>query len=261
MPILLFLLLWPAPQGDEAQRHLENGIGLYEEHDDSEEAAQQAEAEFRQALKLDPKLAPAAAYLGFLAFDRQQFAAAESEFRKALSMDRHSAEARIGLARLAVRAGHFQDSLRELRMAVSENPRNRLARRELGFSLTTETVHPTPEMWREAMVCWEMLVGLDVNDRDAHHELAKVTEHLGQWARAEQEYRQVLRIGQTSDDSDVWVYSVHNNVAEMLEKQGKYSDAIREYEALIASEGVGDLEIQTARSRIEALKKQMAARP
>ena len=255
LPILLLLLLWPAPQGDEARRRLENGIGLYEAHDDSGEAAQQAEAEFRQALKLDPKLAAAVAYLGFLALDRQQFAAAESEFRKALSMDRHSAEARIGFGRLAAKDGRFQDSLRELRTAVSENPKNRLARRELGFSLTAETAHPTPEMWREAMACWEMLVGLDVNDRDAHHELAKVTEHLGQWARAEHEYRQVLRIGQTSDDSDVWVYSVHNNVAEMLEKQGKYSDAIQEYEALIGSEYAGDFEIQTAKERIEALKK------
>jgi hypothetical protein len=36
---------------------------------------------------------------------------------------------------------------------------------------------------------------------------------------------------------DVWVYSVHLSVAKMLEKQGKYQEAIREYEAFIASEG------------------------
>jgi hypothetical protein len=53
---------------------------------------------------------------------------------------------------------------------------------------------------------------------------------------------------------DVWVYSVHTNVAKMLERQGKYQEAIREYEALMVSEGVGDQEIHDAKARIEALK-------
>ena len=45
------------------------------------------------------------------------------------------------------------------------------------------------------------------------------------------------------------------NTAEMLEKQGKHRETIREYEALISSEGVGEEEVKRARARIEILKK------
>ena len=65
----------------------------------------------------------------------------------------------------------------------------------------------------------------------------------------------MLRIGQTKDDSDVWVYSVHGVLAEMLANQGKYAEAVKEYEALIASESAGDDEIRWAREAIEALRK------
>jgi hypothetical protein len=40
----------------------------------------------------------------------------------------------------------------------------------------------------------------------------------------------------------------------MLEHQEKYADAIREYEALLRSDGVGDEEIKNARTRIAALR-------
>jgi hypothetical protein len=42
----------------------------------------------------------------------------------------------------------------------------------------------------------------------------------------------------------------------MLERQEKYAEAIREYEALLKSDGIGDEEIKNARTRIAALKPQ-----
>jgi hypothetical protein len=84
--------------------------------------------------------------------------------------------------------------------------------------------------------------------------VAQAFEHEKRWADAEWHYREVLRIGQTDEDMDVWVYSVHTNVAQMLERQGKYPEAIREYEAFIASEGPGGQEIRDGKARIEALK-------
>jgi hypothetical protein len=41
----------------------------------------------------------------------------------------------------------------------------------------------------------------------------------------------------------------------MLERQGKFQEAIREYEALIASEVAGEGEIDDAKARIAVLKK------
>jgi tetratricopeptide (TPR) repeat protein len=99
------------------------------------------------------------------------------------------------------------------------------------------------------------LIALDRNDRDAHYDLARAYRMLKDWPGAEREFREVLRIGQTPDDMDVWIYSVHLDLAEALERQKKYDDAIREYEALLSSEGAGEDEARHATARIEALRK------
>lgn len=250
----LAVITWAAPQNDEARKHFEIGRGAYEAHDDSGESAAQAEAEFRRALELDPKFAPALAYLGFLAADNQKLQEAEDAYRRALVIDTHCAEAQLGMARLDLQAGRRAEALRKLRQAVSENPEHPLALRELAYTLSAETSHPTREAWDEAIRCWQVLLKLDKDDRDAHQQLAEAFEHEQRWVDAERHYREVLRIGQTDEDMDVWVYSVHLSVAHMLERQGKYQEAIREYEAFIASEGPGDQEIREAKARIEALK-------
>ena len=252
----LAVIAWAAPQNDEARKHFELGRGAYEAHDDSGESAAQAEAEFRRALELDPKFAPALAYLGFLAADNQKLQEAEDSYRRALAIDSRCAEAQLGMARLDLQAGHRAEALRKLRQAVSENPEHPLVLHELAYTLTTEMSHPTREAWDEAIRCLQVLLKLDKDDRDAHQQLAEAFEHEGRWAEAERHYREVLRIGQTEEDMDVWVYSVHTNVAQMLEKQGKYREAIREYEALMVAEGVGDQEIHDAKARIEILKHQ-----
>lgn len=249
-------IAWAAPPREEARQHFERARQLYEEHDDSGEAAVEAEIEFRLALSRDPRFAPAIAYLGFLADDHQQAQPAETYYRRALAIDDRCAEARVGLARIEMRAGRVNNALRELRQAVADNPTNTLALAELAFTLSSDAAHPTSEMWEEAIRSWQVLVGLDRDDRDSHHQLAKALEHQGRWFEAETHYREVLRIGQTDKDSDVWVYSVHGDVAQMLERQEKYADAIREYEALLRSDGVGDEEIKNARTRIAALKPQ-----
>jgi hypothetical protein len=46
--------------------------------------------------------------------------------------------------------------------------------------------------------------------------------------------------------------AVHLHVAEALERQGKYDEAIREYAVLIAPEGAGEDELRVAETRIGA---------
>ena len=249
--IMLAAALAQAPL---AQVHFERGQALFDEHDDTGEALALAALEFRQALALEPRLAAAVAYLGLIAAEDGHSAEAESDYRKALEMDPKCAEARVGLAWLHLRAARNREAIGELRRAVADRPEHRMARRELASALTQENSKPTAEMWREAVESWQTLVGLDGNDRDAHHALAKAYEQAGRWGEAERHYREVLRIGQTPEDSDVWVYSVHTNAAEMCEKQGKWGEAMREYEALIESEGAGAEEVHHARLRIERLR-------
>lgn len=242
-------------QAPTAQVHLERGRALFQEHDDTGEALQLAAVEFRRALALEPRLAAAVAFLGLIAAEEGRREEAAATYRKALEMDPKCAEARVGVAWLHLSAIRNGEAIGELRRAVADHPEHRMARRELASALTQENSRPTPEMWREAIESWQALVGLDANDRDAHHDLAKAYDRFGRWGEAERHYREVLRIGQTPEDSDVWVYAVHGTVAEMCEKQGKYAEAVREYEALIGSEGAGAEEAHHARVEIERLRK------
>jgi tetratricopeptide (TPR) repeat protein len=252
---LVFLCAWLPAQRPEARRHFTEGVGLFYEHDDSGDALAEAQREFAAALQIEPHYAAARAYQGFIAFEENRDSEADAAFREALSWDPKCAEALVGEARLRTRNAPLREGLPLIRQAVAAAPRNAVARRELATVLTAESMNPTPEMWREAMDCWRVLITLDRNDRDAQHDLARALARFGRWSEAEPHFREVLRIGQTNEDSDVWVYTVHGELADVLAKQGKTAQAVKEYEALIASEGAGDEEIHRAREAIEALRE------
>jgi len=154
----------------------------------------------------------------------------------------------------ADRGGRRSEALDLLRKAVAGAPQNVLARHALADALTNELAQPTPAMWQEAIASLRVLIAIDRNDRDAQHQLARGYRQLGRWNEAERAFREVLRIGQTSEDSDVWVYSVHGDLGEALARQGQIPEAIKEYEALIASQGAGDEEIRNARAAIATLR-------
>jgi tetratricopeptide (TPR) repeat protein len=250
---LLAASLWA--QTPEARRHLTQGVGLYHEHDDSGDALVEAQREFAAALRLEPRYAAARAYQGLIDLEMDHESDAEAAFREALSWDPKCAEALVGQARLKTKHAPLREALPLLRQAVAAAPRNALARRELAYTVTAESINPTPAMWQEAMECWRVLIAMDRNDRDSHYDLARALRRFARWSEAEPHFREVLRIGQTKEDSDVWVYTVHGELAEMLANQGKNAEAIREYQALIASEGVGDEETRRAREAIEALQR------
>jgi tetratricopeptide (TPR) repeat protein len=250
-------------QSPEARKHFQNGVGLYGEHDDSGDALREALQEFATALRLAPKYAAPRAYQGLIALEEDKDAEATQAFHEALSWDRNCAEALVGLARLSQRKGTTGETLKLQRQAVAAAPRNALARRELPLTLTNENNQnfpPTPAMWQEAIESWRVLIAIDRNDRDAHYDLARAYRKFNRWSEAEHEFREVLRIGQTKDDSDVWVYTVHGELAEMLAKQGKNAQAVQQYEALIASEGAGYEEIRQAREAIQTLRR-LSPRP
>ena len=202
-----------AAQTAEARRHFTQGVELFNEHDDSGGALAQAQGKFAAALRLEPRYAAARAYQGLIDLEMSREPQAEAAFREALTWDSKCAEALVGQARLKMKYAPLVEALPLLRQAVAAAPRNALARRELAVSLTGGTLGTTPEMWREAMECWRVLIALDRNDRDAHYDLARALRRFGRWSEAEPHFREVLRIGQTKDDSDVWVYGVHGELA------------------------------------------------
>src|SRR5215510_4606401 len=127
-----------ADQLREDQVHFRQGKALFEEHDDTGEALEEAQQEFRRALELNPRLAEAVAYLGFIAAERNQYEAALESYRKALQLDSHSPEAFVGLAWISQHDGKHKEALDYLRKAVAGGPKNALALRELAAALSNE---------------------------------------------------------------------------------------------------------------------------
>ena len=186
--MLSFLIgetLEAAPGRREDLVHFEQGRALFEEHDDSGEALQEAENEFNQALKLNPKLAEAVAYLGFIASERNHLEAAEAAYRKALEIDGRSPEAHVGLAWLCQRSGKAAEALNHLRKAAANGPNNRLVLYELATTLSNEFTNPTLSMCEESVNYWHTLIRLDRDARGAHQGLAGSYRQLGKWRDAE----------------------------------------------------------------------------
>jgi len=181
-------------QRPEARRHLTEGIGLFHEHDDSGDALVEAQREFAAALRLEPRYCAARAYQGLIDLEMNHESDAEAAFREALSWDPKCAEALVGQARSKIRHAPIREALPLLRQAVAVAPRNKLARWDLAYALSAEASNPTPEMWKEAMDCWRVLIAMDRNDRDAHYDLARALRRFARWKEAEPHFREVFAL-------------------------------------------------------------------
>ncbi len=251
-----------SPQDTSLTAHFEQAVKLFNEHDDSGEALEEAEKKFHFILSLNPRYAPAHAYLGLIALERQQSERAEIFIKQSLAIDFHCPEAHIGTARLLRMKSKWEEGLAELRLAVKFAPISMIALNELTITLLhgAEQQPPSSERMKEALPYLKKIIELDRDARQAHFDLAESYERLGRLRDAVTHYREVLRIGQTPDDLDVWVYTVHETVAGCLEKLGEYEQAQKELESYLAilKEIGSDKEtIMAVEQRIRELRKKI----
>lgn len=120
----------PSPGRAEAEAHDRSGVAL---GDAGQTAA--ALAEFREAVRLDPRLAAARFHLG-LALERMgQPAAAIAEYQHALGLEPDMVEARFGLASACAAVGDLHGAILLLRQVVTKAPGFAEARYNLGVDL------------------------------------------------------------------------------------------------------------------------------
>lgn len=241
--------------------HFEQGVQLFNEHDDTGEALDEAEKEFQFIVRVSPRYAPAHAYLGLIALERQQPERAETFIKQALAIDFSCPEAHIGKARLLRLRSQWEQGFAELRLAVQLAPTSMIALDELTLTLlhSADQQPPSTERINEALPYLNKIVEFDHDARQAHLDLAESYERLGRLRDAVKHYREVLRIGQMPDDGDVWVYTIHETVAGCLEKLGEYEQAWKELELYLAElKRIGDTETMKAvEPRIRELRKKV----
>lgn len=236
-----------------------NAVGLFYEHDDSGEALEQAKLEFIKIVNANPRHAPALAYLGMISLESNNIAQADSFFQLSLAVDPTCPEAHVGKAQ-AYRAKHqWSAGLEEARLGVRLAPDNNLALWELCSELLFAAETPVTDARAiEAMPLLTRLIKLNHDDREAHLEIAKLYERFQKLSDAVIHYREVLRIGQTNDDMDVWVYTVHLDVERCLEAIGRYGEAadeLEKYLTTIKEYGADKEEVRKIEEQIKELRE------
>jgi tetratricopeptide (TPR) repeat protein len=105
-------------QPDNAEAHYYYAIALQKLRQDSHDKAlrSQVESQLNNAIRLDPKFAPASVQLGMLHSEEGEYAAAVRDYQRALQSDPQNEEAHYRLAQAYRQLGQFDKSKEELRL-------------------------------------------------------------------------------------------------------------------------------------------------
>ncbi len=269
--VFVFLVTNPSPTSAQQAKQdsviaarFNRAVGLYETHDDSGEALEEAEKEFAAVLKLNPRHAPARAYQGLIALGNQKPEVAEAAFRDALGFDPNCPEARVGRVRLFRQRRQWAESYKEAHLAVQLAPTSILARWELVSVLLHRAEAPVTDAERtEATPHLQKIIDLDPDARQAHLVLAELYERQKRLRDAITHYNEVLRIGQTEEDMDVWVYEINNTVAGCYERLGDYPQAIeflKQYLDALKELGADEETLKATEQRIAELQKKSSGK-
>jgi len=216
--------------------HFRRGKELFHAASDSDAARLEAKREFEKVLSLNPTFAPTLAYIGLIALDNRDTAAAQSKFQKALTLDSTCAEARIGMARLYSVRGQSNEQRLELQTAIRLAPNNLFARRELvtvllhgeGESLLDE------DRRKEATPHLQAILQSDSNDSSVHDDLAQAYEYFKQWDSALIHYQASFRLRTTKENEYGSPSDMRYNIARCLENLGRYEEALEVYKTYLA---------------------------
>jgi serine/threonine protein kinase/tetratricopeptide (TPR) repeat protein len=151
----------------------------------------------RRALAIDPELADAHMYLGSALLGLGKTDEAITEIREALRLEPDSGQARQGLARaLWVGKGDFAAAIPEFERAIELNP-------EAGYSYLQLSL----------LLAWE-----------------------GQYARAEEFCRRAIDLQEQyiSGNAGLQIVGAHSRLGYVFYLQGRYDEALREYEREMA---------------------------
>jgi tetratricopeptide (TPR) repeat protein len=173
----------------------------------------EAEAACREAVRLKPDYAGAHCNLGgILNNDPSRLKEAEAACREAVRLEPGSALAHNNLGAGLVRQGRHEDAEAEYREAIRLKPDYPQAHHGLGIALAKQGRHEDAEAeYREA-------IRLKPREAEVHHLLGNALREQGRLKDAEAEYREAIR-------SDPDHARAHHNLAVVLAMQGHLEKA------------------------------------
>jgi serine/threonine-protein kinase len=185
-----------------------------------------AEAEYREALRLDPNLAMVHNDLAWQLVLDSDLAGAEPEYQEAIRLDPNIALAHSGLAFVLVLTGRSAEAEVQSGIALRLDPKHPFAHTTQAFIYERrgDRVHAEAE-YRESL-------RLDPTNAWAHTGLGWMLYVKDNRVGAEAEYREAIRLDPT-------VGLAHNNLGLVLKHKGDRDGAIREFKEAIRYEPKG----------------------
>lgn len=166
--------------------HLDRGMELYAKGGAGN--YRKAVAELEQALTADPQYSQAALYLGRAYNALYDEKSAQAYMRKAVEIDPDYLEARASFAGVLLDAGDLDEALRQLNVVRLRDPDSAMMWYLLSQVYCRKAVYP------QAIEAARHAIRLTPNNAEAHFWLAESLRMSTQWAEANREYGDYLRL-------------------------------------------------------------------
>jgi len=172
---------------------------------------------FDRALRINPVLPDATAFLGLLASREGDAARAESLFRSAINMQPDFSVPHNDLASILAREGKYTEAEFHFAKAVEAGPTNPEVRHNYGVLLArTGPLDDAITQLKEA-------VRLDARSVPFRLDLGNALVRAGSDLQAEQEYRAAIKLDDTNGEVDL-------RLADLLARIGEFQEARKYYE-------------------------------
>ena len=191
---------------------------LYQKAHAAQEAGQQEQAiaDYRELLRLDPSIAPAYNNLGRLYFNAGRLPEAIATLQKGLRLQPDMAPAQVMLGASYLQAGDAEKSLEPLQIGVKAMPDDTFARHSLIRALTRLGRR------EEAAAQLQELLQRDPNDQESWYLLGKL--------QLEQSQASFARVHEINANSAI----AHQLSGEIMESMKNTPGAVAEYKQAIA---------------------------
>jgi molecular chaperone DnaK len=196
-----------------------------------------AEAAFREAIRLDPGLAVAHSNLGSVLDATDRYGEAEAAYREAIRLYPGLAMAHHNLGFTLKRLKRYPEAEAAFREAIRHNPDLAMAYNKLGDVLEELKRYP------EAETVLRKAIRLQPRDASAHNNLGVVLLRMGRSRKAVAAFREAIRL-------EPGLVSAHNNLGVALQQLKRYREAEAAYrEAIRLDPG------STARNNLASLPR------
>jgi Flp pilus assembly protein TadD len=172
----------------------------------------EAEAAYRQAIRLDPDNPQAHVGLGSVLHDVERHAEAEAAYREAIRLDPRDADAYDNLGNLLSDVQRYTEAATAYREAIRLAPGNSGAYNNLGILLEAA------ERYEEAEDAYREAIRLDPDDAGAHVGLGIVLYAVERYPEAADAYRESIHLNPENPGA-------YNNLGIVLRALKRYKEA------------------------------------